>query len=80
MIVHEYNENYRAKINIKERQRKIEEMRMKKEVKIREAQEEKERKELESCTFAPKINRKKKQGERGVIGTRREAMEAIENT
>ena len=35
-------------------------MKERKEAKIRQAQEERERKELEECTFAPQVNRKKR--------------------
>ena len=68
MIVHEYNENYKAKVDVRERQRKIDDQRNRKEAKIREAQEEKARKELEECSFAPRINKKKKIGDKSVIG------------
>ena len=37
MVLHEYNQHYKAKIDIHERQRKIDEMREKKEAKIRMA-------------------------------------------
>ena len=60
MIVHEYNQNYKPRIDIEERQRKIREMQERKAAKIREREAERERKELEECSFAPQINRKKR--------------------
>ena len=59
MVVHEYNENFKAKVNVTERQKKIKEAQDRRLLAIEEAKLERERKEMEECTFAPQINRKK---------------------
>lgn len=60
MMLHEYNKLNKVKVNVEERQKRIEEQQRKKEDKIRQAQYEKEMKEMQECSFAPKIYTKKK--------------------
>lgn len=59
LVQHELDKMYKPKFNAKETQRRIDEQRRKKEDKIRNAQYEKEMKELEECSFAPIIYTKK---------------------
>lgn len=47
-------------VDVDEQQRRIREQTRKKEEKIRQALEEKKQKEMDECSFAPKINRKKR--------------------
>lgn len=48
-------------VDVDEQQRRIREQTRKKEEKIRQALEQKKQKEMDECSFAPKINRKKRQ-------------------
>ena len=47
-------------VDVDEQQRRIREQTRKKEEKIRQALEQKKQKEMDECSFAPKINRKKR--------------------
>ena len=59
MMIHEFKEENRATFNIEERQRKYAEQERRKQEKIRLALIEKERKEMEECSFAPKLTKKR---------------------
>lgn len=53
----------RKKYDIEEQQRRIREIALRKEEKIKQALLEKEKKEMEECSFAPKIKKFKKKAE-----------------
>lgn len=59
MMYHEFKEENKPQFNIEERQKKYAEQERKKQEKIRQAQIEKERKEMEECSFAPKLYKKR---------------------
>lgn len=61
MIYHEYKEENKLSFNIDERQKKYAEQERRKQEKIRLALQEKERKEMEECSFAPKLHKKRSQ-------------------
>ena len=58
-MIHEFKEENRISFNVEERQKKYAEQERKKQEKIRMALIEKERKEMEECSFAPKLHKKK---------------------
>lgn len=58
--MHEYNMQNKIVVDVEEQQRRIRDQARRKEEKIRAAQLEKEQKEMEACSFAPKINKKKR--------------------
>ena len=58
-MIHEFKEENRITFNVEERQKKYAEQERKKQEKIRMALIEKERKEMEECSFAPKLHKKK---------------------
>ena len=59
MMIHEFKEENKVTFNIEERQKKYAEQERRKQEKIRLALIEKEKKEMEECSFAPKIRKKK---------------------
>lgn len=60
MVMHQYNMENRQRVDVEDLQRKIRENALKKEERIRQAKFEQELKEMEECSFAPKINRLKR--------------------
>mmetsp|Transcript_12309 Transcript_12309/g.19094 ORF Transcript_12309/g.19094 Transcript_12309/m.19094 type:complete len:225 (+) Transcript_12309:700-1374(+) len=76
MAMHQYNMQNKVQFDADEQQRKIREMTRKKEEKIRQAQIDKEIKEMEECSFAPKIKRlKKKTGQSIMVDKLEGSME-----
>lgn len=68
MVMHEYNMTNKVVVDVEDRQRRIREQARKKEEKIRQAQIQKEQKEMEECSFAPNVKRKpKKVGQTSVL-------------
>lgn len=61
MMIHEYQEHNAPRFNIQERQKKYAEIERRKQEKIRLAQLEKEKKEMEECSFAPRLYKKRSQ-------------------
>lgn len=64
-MIHEFKEENKVTFNIEERQKKYAEQERRKQEKIRLALIEKEKKEMEECSFAPKIRKKKNVGPGG---------------
>jgi|TARA_B110000305_G_C18770303_1_gene329269 uncharacterized membrane protein len=60
MVMHEYNMTNKVVVDVEDRQRRIREQARKKEEKIRQAQIQKDQKEMEECSFAPQVRRKPK--------------------
>ena len=54
------NQKNKVKVNMEDRQRRIEEQRKRKEERMKLAQIEKEKKEMEECSFTPKIYARRK--------------------
>lgn len=62
LLIHEYMEQNKIKIDINKQQRKIEEAQRRKEDKIRIAQAQQQQREMEECSFAPQLVSRKKRG------------------
>lgn len=67
MYMHEFNMQNKVVVDVDEQQRRIQEQTRKKEEKIRLALEEKQQKEMNECSFAPKINKKKKNNAKSYV-------------